>query len=317
MDTVLVWTVRLAAIGLAVITACVFAARRWWAFELLTHFRVQYVAAGVVLIALALLLGLTWTALAAATAALPHLIAAKTLFLAPPRPASMNGAASEGPALRLTTLNLYRANRHSDRAVAFLREQNPDILVIQEAEHSWLERLHELAAPYPFAAPAGWRSGGSVLLFSRHPVVHAEPFDIAGPGLDFLRVDLLVDGHRLVLFPVHLESPESPTGAANRNRQLAALAATVRAVDAPVSIVGDFNVSRWSPYLTDLLSAAELENAADGRGWLPTWPTFCPPLGIPIDHVLVNRGILVSDFMRGPAVGSDHWPVSVIMRLVL
>ena len=47
-------TVTLAAAGLVLITAVTFAARLWWAFDLFTHFRMQYVVAAILLGLLAL-----------------------------------------------------------------------------------------------------------------------------------------------------------------------------------------------------------------------------------------------------------------------
>ena len=63
------------------------------------------------------------------------------------------------------------------------------------------------------------------------------------------------------------------------------------------------------------LAATGLKDARRGFGLDPSWPTFLPLLGIPIDHVAVSDEFLVTDHRKLPAFGSDHFPV--IAELVL
>jgi endonuclease/exonuclease/phosphatase (EEP) superfamily protein YafD len=64
-----------------------------------------------------------------------------------------------------------------------------------------------------------------------------------------------------------------------------------------------------------MLADGRLHDAAAGRGWQATWPTFLPPLGIRIDHALVSGGIRVNSFQRGRLQGSDHRPIVVDLLL--
>jgi endonuclease/exonuclease/phosphatase (EEP) superfamily protein YafD len=109
----------------------------------------------------------------------------------------------------------------------------------------------------------------------------------------------------------YLIHPSNAIGKAyveERNRQLAAIADYVAKVKNPL-VVGDLNVTMWSPYYKPLTTKAELRNARAGFGVLPTWPTFSPLLSIPIDHCLVSRDIKVLNIRTGREVGSDHLPL--------
>jgi endonuclease/exonuclease/phosphatase (EEP) superfamily protein YafD len=80
-------------------------------------------------------------------------------------------------------------------------------------------------------------------------------------------------------------------------------------------VLGDLNITAFSPHFQSLLAQSGLRSAVPGMQWLPTWPTFLPIAGIQIDHALVSPGITVRGVERGPRVGSDHWPLVVDLAL--
>ena len=97
--------------------------------------------------------------------------------------------------------------------------------------------------------------------------------------------------------------------AALRNAELAALAQLAQAQRGPLLVGGDLNVTPWSGHFRRVLDDSGLEDCARGRGWLPTWPAFFPPLGIRIDHCLASAHWRVLDVRTGPSLGSDHYAV--------
>jgi endonuclease/exonuclease/phosphatase family metal-dependent hydrolase len=101
----------------------------------------------------------------------------------------------------------------------------------------------------------------------------------------------------------------APASAARRNEQLALLAERARAVTLPLVVVGDMNITPFSPWFQQLLVDGALRSAADGFGWQPSWPSFIPLAGIQIDHALVNSRVAVEHFTRGSPTGSDHLPI--------
>jgi endonuclease/exonuclease/phosphatase (EEP) superfamily protein YafD len=89
------------------------------------------------------------------------------------------------------------------------------------------------------------------------------------------------------------------------------IAHLARSIKGPLVVLGDLNITAFSPHFQDLLAHSGLRSAAEGAGWRPTWPTFMPLAGIQIDHALVSPDITVLNFERGPFTGSDHWPIVV------
>jgi endonuclease/exonuclease/phosphatase family metal-dependent hydrolase len=108
---------------------------------------------------------------------------------------------------------------------------------------------------------------------------------------------------------VHTSWPIGKGSSDRRNRQLERLAALSSATATPLVVVGDLNISPFSPHFRQLLADGKLKSAADGFGWQPTWPSFLLPAGIQIDHGLVNGAVSVQGFHRGGRDGSDHLPI--------
>jgi len=98
-----------------------------------------------------------------------------------------------------------------------------------------------------------------------------------------------------------------------RSDQLDGLAAFVDTLNGPVALIGDLNISPYSPLFADFMQSAQLRSALQGFGPSYTWPAFAPVLGIPIDHVLVSNDVDIAGYFRAPNIGSDHFPLMVDM----
>jgi endonuclease/exonuclease/phosphatase (EEP) superfamily protein YafD len=81
-------------------------------------------------------------------------------------------------------------------------------------------------------------------------------------------------------------------------------------------VVGDLNATPWSPAFRKV-TATELRDAADvhGRGLRPTWPAWSPIPLVPLDHVLVSRGIGVSAVESAVIAGTNHRALLVTLVL--
>lgn len=306
--------VTVAAAGLAALSlVALLAAQAWWA-DLAVHFRPQYVALGAVL----LLAGLwrrrlPWllAALIALGFNLPPVLHAWTTA---PDSAPSTGAASAQP-LRVAAANLLWRNRHHDSAIAWAQASRADVIVFVEVNARWHAALQALRTRYPHEVVRLHATRSSVLVLSRWPLTLVEELASEAGRAPQLVLDVATPGHPWRLIAVHATWPLGSQVSATRAADLAAIARAARESPRPVVAAGDFNVSPWSPHFAALLQAGGLREAAAGRGWQPTWPTFLPPLGIRIDHVLVSAPVAVNSFGRGRIEGSDHRPVVVDLQL--
>jgi endonuclease/exonuclease/phosphatase (EEP) superfamily protein YafD len=297
-------------------------ARYSWLGDLAVHFRVQY--AGV---ALAALVALTWTrswvwAGAALLAFALNVGAAVPALGLPLSVATPGRAVAVEPTrpvgnLRLAAINVLYSNTHYERVASFLRAARPDAVVLVEITPAWRAGLASLATEFPHQYYAGsWLNRGQgkaqrgVLLLSRWPIERAATWRLGSHTEPALIATLAVKGRELQLIGVHAAWPLGSRISAERNRELGELSGLVRSMPRPLVVLGDLNITPFSPHFQALLSSTGLRSAAEGEGWQPTWPTFLPPAGIQIDHALVG-GLAVLRFQRGPGVGSDHRPILV------
>ncbi len=280
--------------------------RLGWPIELCSHFRVQY-GSLLALATLCYLAGRRWPA-ALATG----LIAAANLYLVVPRgvaPRPVEGR----HVLRLLESNLHVRNHDYPRTLDFIRSAKPDIVVLIEVDFGWAEAMRALESEFPHrrAIPAH-RSQG-IALYSRLPLESVEEVLLGRQDKLTLaiKIRVLLDGRRLTLIGTHPYSPTSRVNFTARNQQFVDLAKLATGESNPVIVLGDLNVSPWSPYFHDLAASSRLVDSRLAFGIQATWPTAIWPLRIPIDHCLVSPEIAVNQRMVGPSTGSDHLPIVV------
>jgi endonuclease/exonuclease/phosphatase (EEP) superfamily protein YafD len=231
----------------------------------------------------------------------------------------------------LSNVDKYKDN--SDRAIALIQKERPDIVVFVEVGTAIAAKLKAGLTdilPYSFEhietgfLPAFWlgdkglseetRFRDGTLILSRISLENTQVKSLGG-GRKSLLANLQISGQLISLIAVH---PSKATGQIyfeERNRQLEAIADYAATLKNPVILIGDMNVTMWSPYYRDLVKKAQLQNVRAGFGILPTWPTFQPLLYIPIDHCLVSPDFQVLKVRRGPAIGSDHFPLITDLTL--
>ena len=285
------------------------AARPFWIADLSVHFRLQWAALAIVgCLILAATGHARWAALAFIIAAIQALICAPLLNSRRPAQASTDAAPSAP--LRLAAVNVWYRNHQFQRVIDFIQHERPDFVLLAEITAAWEQALAPLNASYAHRYTTRGRRGTGLLLLSRWPMqteVLAGYSDLE-PAV---AATVIVNGRNLQLLNVHTSWPLGRANSALRDRQLTLIGEFARSHSGPLIVLGDLNVSPFSPHFQALLSDSNLKSAAQGFGWQPTWPTFLPPAGIQIDHALTGAGVFVTSFRRGSQVGSDHLPIII------
>lgn len=312
----LVRLLALAATLLAAATGLAFGARVWWVFELLTHFRVHYVMGGLLLLAPAAALRAHRWALVIAVCVVLNAVPIAAYFPRPmPLAASSAGAAAASAGarpVRVLAANLSRYDYASKGLLAIVDAETPDVLLLVEFTNVTDERFRALDERYPYRLKAPRHDAFGLALYSKHPM-DAKEIEIVHTAA--IRARVSTPSGELTVFGVHLRSPTGRSRALARNAQLDELVTLTSAESAPVVVIGDYNVTAYSPYFSRWLAASGLRDAGAGRGFWSSWPTSLPMMGIPIDHCAVSPEIEVVDHRRLPAFGSDHYPVIAQLRL--
>jgi endonuclease/exonuclease/phosphatase (EEP) superfamily protein YafD len=221
------------------------------------------------------------------------------------------GPRGSGEEFKIIQFNAYGGNPTPDRALAWLLQQNADVVVLEEGGRVAydLVRLgkYHLSCGNCFAAvlskaqptwsntPANWRL--------KPPLVSTVTLpDPAGP---------------ITVMGVHRHWPNRPRVYDAEMADLQQRVATVP--KAYLIVAGDFNSTPWS--FARRREDAELGLTRRTRA-LFTWPAErvshnkLPALFpiMPIDHVYAGAGWSTVRVARGPRLGSDHYPVVVTLQ---
>ncbi|MFO1092289.1 MAG: endonuclease/exonuclease/phosphatase family protein [Planctomycetaceae bacterium] len=283
-----------------------------WPLELLSHFRIQYAAALLILAGAFLRLRAKWWG-GAATA----LLALNGWVVAPfvlPIGATVDRAIDPGaPSWKLVSINVYSGNPTPERVLDYIAATDPDVVVLLEVTPEWEQRLTVLAARYPHSAVQARADNFGIALLTKN-ALHDVEFVPLSRENDAISARVELGNAELQIVAAHPFPPAGGRGAELRNRQLNELATHVARLGRPCAVAGDLNITPFSPHFDAFLAAAGLRDPRRGQGVLPTWPSQRWPLWIPIDHCVVSTGI-AARLSVGPHVGSDHRPLLAELQL--
>lgn len=285
-------------------------ARAWWPFELATHFTWHY---AVVLPVFALLM---WFANRRRLLGVTLLTALINLWQIAPYYPPVNwlnekpATTPSGP-LRVMTLNVLTSNNQYEKSLKLIAEQQPDVLLLLEIDSSWVAELEALKAVYPHHWIESREDNFGIAMYSRLPTDSITPLAIGNADVPSVRAKLIWNGNLLNIIGTHPLPPTSAALAKLRNEQLAAVAEVVGKQTAATVVMGDLNITPYSPYFVDLLRASKLQDSAAGHPVRGTWSSRSWLLAIPIDHILHSASLVVQQREIGPDVGSDHRAVMV------
>ena len=272
-----------------------------WPLELLSHFQAQYMAGGLVLLALsrdmrvsaALIAGLLLCA-----------VSLSPFFIG--RAKGVDGASE----LKIIQVNVYKFNEDKAGMVQWLLRENPDLVVAAEVTPDWARVLEGLHGTLPHRFESVREGSHGMAVYSRYALTAQDILYPDGNQIPALSFDVGMPGKTLAVLSLHPSTPMTRTEAAMRDLHfdLARRWAAER-LDRPAVVLGDLNVTSFSPAYKAMMAGTELRNAREGFGLFPSWPADFPSfLRIPIDHVLCNGLVTVHSFMTGPVTSSDHLP---------
>lgn len=318
-------------LGLGFASLCAALGGFGWPLELFAHFRPQWAALALValLVSLALrhgpLILVNVVLLAANVVPLfPHLMS----YVRAPATAEATGRS-----LRVLSLNLHANGTQLDHFGALLDKERPDVVILTEMHETFGARMAPLLEGYPHKLVGRGGPGRfhEINVYSRWPLGSVQTTRVSALQLPVISVGLCPpDGERgacLQVVALHAMAPLGQ-GATLRAQQLDAAARAVAGHLGPALMIGDLNMTPWSPTFQRLLDSTRLKDASLARGLAPTWAPrswservrgftedLAPLFGLSIDHALVTPDIAVRDSRIGPMVGSDHWPIIVDLQL--
>jgi endonuclease/exonuclease/phosphatase (EEP) superfamily protein YafD len=305
------------AIAIAILTLGKFI---FWIFplELLTHFQVHYfwLTFGLILLSIGLwqrqrlrslvplyilLFALTVNSLELATWYLPtHRV-----------------TADRSNILRVMSYNILVENFDVDRIVGSISSVDPNLVLLVEVGSLMKQNIADRIStkfPYSFQSP-----GGGMTVFSKLPLEDSRGEQFSGSDATNLVTHIKYRDRRIEIIGTHPLVPVKANLFVRRNLQLNSIATHLEHESQPTILMGDFNLTPWSPYYRQFIDKTKLHNTRLGFGILPTWirpsttvnlpQLLLPILNIPIDHIFVSKDFQVARTYTGDNGNSDHAPI--------
>jgi endonuclease/exonuclease/phosphatase (EEP) superfamily protein YafD len=277
-----------------------------WPCPLFEHFRVQFVAAGLIALGATAALRMRGYLDAAAIATLVH-----GLAIAPDLVATPAALPAGGAQLRVLVLNVHTQSSSFDQVRRLIADENPDLLGLVEVDRRWLDAIAPALAGYPARIEHPRDDNFGVALYARGRGQLAGAAELIGSELPTIVADVAIDTAHLRVLLTHPLPPVSPAALEEQLDQFDAIAGRVRPSALPVLVMGDFNATPWSRPFIRLMRRTWLCDSRAGFGIQASFPAKSAVLRLPIDHLLASCNVGVRDRRIGRDIGSDHLPVII------
>lgn len=307
---------RCFVLAVVLVTTLTFFARQFWLSDLLANLRIQQVIGFTVLMFASVVIRQFRSALIIFGCILVHVVSMWGSFV--PATSPILSRTAEGETFTVMTINVLTQNRRHHEIVQHLKDASPDVVAVLELGTSLQKTLNvSLAKTYPFQLPHGSDHGNfGIALYSKFPFESSDVFTLNEP---IASIEARINGYRVIA--THPLPPMGASGFDSRNEHLSMLSERVTLTKnarerANTILMGDFNLTPWSPHFEDMLDRTGLHRARQGFAIQPTWYARKPwfPLGLVLDHVLIGTGLSCTRYSVGKDVGSDHRSVTVTVQ---
>ncbi len=246
--------------------------------------------------------------LSALTLMLPELAAPRNI-----------GGKVDGETLKIVQFNVWILNNDPEGTAAWILQEDPDLVVIQEAASARSIRVtHLIARRYPHRTTCAepWLCSTMILSKVRPVAEGGLSPTVSSAHLAGAWATFSAPGGPYTVVGAHYTWP-LPAGP--QQQMTLRLAKVLKRFPADRLIVaGDFNSTPWSFSMRrqDRLFGLERRTRAiaswPATDLLPPYIAAPVPL-LPIDQVYAGKGWRTIEVRRGPRLGSDHYPVVVTL----
>lgn len=314
------------AIFIAFFTILGFFGSHFFLFDVFSQFRLQYLVAGLIFFIIFLLFNSYIKTPKWIFILIFFLIIANAYFIFPWLNFNETEYLTEKNEIKVSLMNVLTSNDGYTSVLKNINKNEPDIIFLEEVNSEWLKHMSQLDKKYPYSIKHPREDNFGIAFYSKFPfkstkIVFWGDFDIP-----VITSTIKTQHQEIQIIGMHTTPPTSQDYFINRNKMFSDLANFVKKEDIPTLIIGDLNTTMYSSSYKKLIKESKLINARKNFGLIPSWsPKFSgknkiilDKFGemaiIPIDHVLHNSKIEIKSFKTDKSIGSDHLPLSIVIK---
>jgi len=214
--------------------------------------------------------------------------------------------------ISLLSSNVLISNRDPQRLKNVIARENPDVIVLLEADDWWTEQVQYLKSEYPYFHEQPQGDGYGMLLYSKKKLENIQIHYLQKDNIPSITTKVKLDSGKLVdLFCVHPEPPAPQEADKSDHRDAELLTISKKLVDKqqPTIVIGDLNDVAWSKTTRLFQKISGLLDPRIGRGTFNTFHADYFFFRWPLDHVFHSNHFQLVEIKRLPHIGSDHFPI--------
>lgn len=232
------------------------------------------------------------------------------IFLSQTFPTKASSVAASS--FSILSANVHTANTKMEELLAEILKQDPNVVVALEVNERWVDFFNtHLSKSYPYILEHPRPDNFGIAVYSKIELFEPSIHYFGANQTPSFAARLRTVEQDIQLIAIHPVPPITKQSWELRNEQLQKIAATLSTASAAAIVLGDFNVSPWTPIFRNFQKAGKLNNASQGFGFFPTWGGNSKILFTPIDHAFYKGRLEVTDFANVYLPGSDHQGILV------
>ncbi len=215
--------------------------------------------------------------------------------------------------LKISSINLLSSNHRIDLVTDYIRNEDPEVIILMEFTPEWEQELQPILEEYQFKQLVPRTDNFGIALLSKYQMKSSiDYFDLNNKPS--IIGDLKIKNEVMTIIATHPIPPIGQAAFENRNKQLINIINRRSQYSENLIIGGDFNTSSFSNHFDKLLQN-DLKDSRLGFGLLPTWPANFGILQTTLDHFIISKSLKVIKRSTGANIGSDHLPINIVIGI--
>lgn len=311
------------AIFIAIFTALGYLGDKFFLFDIMSQFSLQYYILGFILFIGLIILNKFIKTPKWALILCILIIAINSFQLIPWKRQMKPEMFVSDMEMRISLMNVLTSNNGYNAVLKNINKFKPDVIFLEEVNNEWLKNMSELDKIYPYSIKYPREDNFGVALYSREPFKTSEIRYFGHFEIPLIVCSIEKYNKKLKIIGIHTTPPSNQDYFVNRNEMLSKLADYVKDEKIPTIVIGDLNTALYSPTYKKFIKQSKLINARKNFGIIPSWSPKSRDINgikfdrlmkfamIPIDHVLHSSKIHITHIETGKSIGSDHLPIEV------
>lgn len=224
-----------------------------------------------------------------------------------------------GNTIKVGLFNVLTRNLNYDSALKEIKDNNPDIIIMQETDLRWINAVKILKKSYPYYIEHPRYDNFGIAMYSKLP---CEKMDIeywSKHNLPVVYAEILKDNEKIKIYAVHTLPPVSKDNLEVRNDMFKKIKKIIEENPDKLIIAGDFNSTVYSSAYKKYIKTDKIYESQQIAGNLFTgsWNAYHYPfLRITLEHILSTKDIIPVMYKQGNFFGSDHFPVFAEFNII-